>query len=245
MKKTAPITEDTLDLIGLVLSAKGLDLELVPAKFADDQGLTSRDLSALRESQGQALLTWLEQIPDDQPADETESSGPAEPEESDNLAGDIRKAEDSVFVKRPLTTDECQSEMAELFTLESRRAAVEFELDGHKSRAKACQKEIETIDASTYRILRGLKANEVEEQVPALRVTNLTAGMISWFHADTGELLKERAIEPGEQLPLDLAGDAGAAADEPAADDAENNGEEAGPVDEPAEGAEFEEGGAA
>ena len=139
----------------------------------------------------------------------------AEPESEGNGEGkqDIRKAEDTLMVKRPLNADEQQEKLDALFELESRRTSIEFNLDGLKNQVKTCQKELDGIDLRTYRLIREIKENEVEEQVEALRVTNHSEGMIYWYSRDTGELLREKPIEVGEQLPLDLAGDASANTD--------------------------------
>lgn len=225
MKKrlNQPIAEQTLNEIYGLLPAKGLDPDMAPAEFAENHGLKTRELEGLTESQGLALLDWLGQIPDDQPvepagapeggaeagaADDEGSSG-AETEADGNghAKDEISKAEGSLWIKRPLTFEEHQGSLNDLYELESRRTSLEFELDGHKAKVKACQKEIESIDTETYRIIRNIKANEIGEEVPALRVTNHTAGMIFWYHRDTGEVLRERAIANGEQLPLDLSGE--------------------------------------
>ena len=223
MRKNTPITEATFEAIVAALVAKGLDPEKVPADYAESQSLKSRDLSDLKEAQGQTLLTWLEQIPDDavatedQPADDQPAdpaaaadteAAPEETQDEPPAVGTIRKAEDTLAIKRPKTAAECQESLEELYELEGRRSVAEMEMEGYKGRANACKKEIESIDVSTYRIIRTIKENEIEERVPALRVTNTAEGMIRWYHRDTGELLREKAIEPGEQIPLDLAGDA-------------------------------------
>ena len=238
-KKTetaATITPETLEDVYAALEVKGLDPDTVPAEFADSQSLKSRELADLTETKGQVLLSWLNEIPDDQPvepdneisdldnADAAQSASFAaadnENADSDNDSGngvtreEIRKAEDVITIKRPLTPEESQSALEDLYELESRRTSLEFELDGFKSKVKACQKEIESVDTETYRIIRDIKANAVEEEVEALRITNHTTGMITWYDRNTGEVLKERAINSGEQLPLDLAGEAADHADE-------------------------------
>jgi len=251
MRKTTHITTETLDKITSVLIAKALDPEQVPVEFATAQDLKSRDLNELSERQGQALLAWLDQLPDDQPAEkepaapaeaegvdpeaheaheaheeahEAHESSPAETaqEEDGNGEGkdDIRKAEDYIMVKRPLTAAELEGNLEELYKLAGTRASAEIALDNYKSAAKSAQKTIDVLDAETFRIIREMKENAVEEKVAALRVTNYTTGLISWFHQETGELLPEQAIKPGEPLPLDLSG----GANNPAAD---------GPADEP------------
>ena len=146
-----------------------------------------------------------------EPAQEPEEgNGEGEPKEQ------IRKSEDYILVKRPLSPAELEGSLEELYKLAGSRASAEIALDNYKSAAKSCQKTIDALDIETYRLLREMKENEVEEKVAALRVTNLTTGMISWFHQDTGELLREQAIEPGKPLPLDLSGDANNPAAEPA-----------------------------
>ena len=78
MKKrlNQPITEATLDEICRLLPTKGLNPETVPAEFAELHSLQTRDLDSLTETQGQTLLTWLGELPDDQPA---EAAAPAKP----------------------------------------------------------------------------------------------------------------------------------------------------------------------
>lgn len=214
MKKR--ITPNTLKELDKVLAAKGLPGLTVPAEFQEQNGLKSSDLDDLTEVKGQSLLAWLEGLPDDQPV---EPASPAEiidatnetsdqPEDDGQAKDDIRKAEDTLMIKRPLNPEEQQENMDALFELEARRTTLEFELDGFKNQVKGCQKEIDGIDQRTYKLIREIKENEVEEPVETLRVTNHSEGMIYWYHRDTGELLREKPIEVGEQLPLDLAGDA-------------------------------------
>ena len=53
-----------------------------------------------------------------------------------------------------------------------------------------------------------MEENGIEESVEALRVTNNSEGRIYGNHRDSGELVREKPIEMGEQLPRDMAGDA-------------------------------------
>ena len=245
MKKrlNQPITEATLDEICRLLPTKGLNPETVPAEFAELHSLQTRDLDSLTETQGQTLLTWLGELPDDQPAEAavpaeppadepatdspvetepTEGAAPVEPETeggNGHAQDDIRKADDSIWVKRALNAEERQNILDDLYDLESRRTEIESILEKLKSLVKANQKEIENIDTDTYRLIRDIRDNQVEGLVRALRITNHTTGMISWFDQYTGELLRELAIAAGAQLPLDLAGEA----DQPETEQADDN----------------------
>jgi hypothetical protein len=183
------------------------------------------------------------EAPAQEPAETETPAAPedeAEADDAESQGGNIRKAEDTIFIRRALTLSESEESFEELFKLAGRRSVMEKQLEGHKNAAKAAQKEIDAIEDTTFRIIQEIKEGEVEERIDALRVTHINAGMIYWYDRDTGELLRERAIEPGEQIALDLAGNAGekaeAQAGETSAEDQEAGEPEA--EEEPADPAE-------
>jgi hypothetical protein len=164
--------------------------------------------SAGEETEGQPQASAAEPEPD-----------PA-PDGNGELKEQIRKAEEEIWIKRPLSIAELAGSLDELYKLAERRRHSVFNMESYKLQAKTCQKEIDTIDSQTYSLLREMdsqETQETEEMVPAIRVTNLTTGMIAWYRKDNNEFIREKAIKPGEQLPLDLSGDANATADEPPA----------------------------
>jgi len=68
-----------------------------------------------------------------------------------------------------LSDDERQESLNELYEFESRRGIQEIELESYK--LKACQKAIDGIDLTTYRLIREIKENQIEETVPSIRIT--------------------------------------------------------------------------